>query len=238
MTPTDQARGSILVWDLPLRVFHWLLAATFAAAFVTAESKQFRELHAVLGYTTIALVAFRLVWGFVGTRYARFGAFPFSPSKAIGYLRDLIGRKPAHYVGHNPAGGIAMYAMLALVLVAGFTGIAVVNKVGGHLLKELHEGVANAMLALVAVHVAAAVLSSIFHGENLVRSMVTGRKRGEPGDAIRSQRPLVAVVLVAIVVGVWTGAVPLPGLESARALTGVTAQADGARHAGRDHGDD
>ena len=94
--------SSILVWDLPLRLFHWLLAAAFAGAFVTAESERWRDVHVMLGYTTLALIAFRVAWGFIGTRYARFASFAFGPSRVVSYLRSLATRTPHHYTGPNP----------------------------------------------------------------------------------------------------------------------------------------
>src|SRR6188508_239575 len=102
----------ILVWDLPLRLFHWLLAASFAGAFVTAGSERWRDIHVMLGYTVLALVAFRIVWGLVGTRHARFESFAYGPSRVIAYLRSLAMRQPDHYTGHNPAGSWAILVLL------------------------------------------------------------------------------------------------------------------------------
>ena len=105
-------RTRILVWDLPLRVFHWLLALSFAGAFLTAEAERFRDVHVVLGYTFLGLLAFRLVWGVAGSRYARFRSFLYGPRAVITYLQSLVARRPIHYVGHNPAGSWAIYAIL------------------------------------------------------------------------------------------------------------------------------
>src|SRR5512147_205771 len=98
----------ILVWDLPTRVFHWLLALSFAGAFVTAESERYRDIHVVLGYTLLGLLAFRLLWGFFGTRYARFRSFLFKPGEIAAYFMSLFKGRPANYVGHNPAGSVAI----------------------------------------------------------------------------------------------------------------------------------
>ena len=94
----------ILVWDLPTRLFHWLLAASFAGAFLTAESERYRDVHVLLGYTVLALLAFRLLWAFAGTRYARLSSFAFGPTAVMEYLKSLLRRRPIHYTGHNPAG--------------------------------------------------------------------------------------------------------------------------------------
>ena len=102
----------ILVWDAPTRVFHWLLAASFAGAFLTADSERWRDIHVLLGYTFAGLIGFRLVWGLIGTRYARFRSFLFRPRELFEYLRSLLTRSPRHYLGHNPAGSIAVLLLL------------------------------------------------------------------------------------------------------------------------------
>jgi cytochrome b len=214
--------SSILVWDLPLRLFHWLLAATFAGAFLTAESERWRDIHVMLGYTTLALIAFRIGWGFVGTRYARFASFAFGPSRVVSYLRSLATRTPHHYTGHNPAGSWAIYALLAGVFAAGATGLAVYNDLGGRWLEHLHEFVANAVLAVVAVHIVGVFAGSLLHRENLVGSMVTGRKTGPARDGIGTPRRVVAALLLTLVIGLWTGIVPTPGLTTAMTPVKVT----------------
>lgn len=214
--------SSILVWDLPLRLFHWLLAGTFAGAFLTAESERWRDIHVMLGYTTLALIAFRVAWGFVGTRYARFASFAFGPSRVVAYLRSLATRTPHHYTGHNPAGSWAIYALLAGVFTAGATGLAVYNDLGGRWLEHLHEFVANAVLAVVAVHIVGVIAGSLLHRENLLGSMVTGRKTGPARDGIGTARRVVAVLLLTLVVGLWTGMVPTPGLTTAMTPVKVT----------------
>ena len=168
----------IRVWDLPTRLFHWLLAASFAGAFLTAESERLRDAHVILGYTMLGLVAFRLVWGILGPRYARFSSFAFGPRAVLGYLKSLLTRSPQHYLGHNPAGSWAIYALLALAALAGATGYATYNDIGGHAMEEVHEAIANGLLGAVIVHIAGVLASSLLHGENLVRSMITGYKAG------------------------------------------------------------
>ena len=104
----------ILVWDLPTRAFHWLLAINFVGAFVTGDSERWRDLHVMFGYTMLMLVGFRIAWGFAGTRYARFGSFAFGPGRVASYLRSLLRSRPEHHVGHNPAGSWAIWSLLAL----------------------------------------------------------------------------------------------------------------------------
>jgi cytochrome b len=197
----------ILVWDLPVRVFHWLLATAFVLAYVLAESERWRLVHVTLGYTVLALVAFRLIWGFAGTRYARFCAFAYGPGAVAGYLRRLVRREPAEYVGHNPAGSWAIYGMLALALATGLTGWLHYNEVGGELFEEVHEVVANAWLVLVLIHVAGVIASSLAHRENLPSAMVTGRKDSATGEPAEGARAMVAVLLLAAVGAIWAGMV-------------------------------
>ena len=166
----------IRVWDLPTRLFHWLLALSFAGAWLTAESERLRNVHVALGYAMLGLVAFRLLWGLVGTRYARFASFAYGPRQVLSYVKSLFTRSPQHYLGHNPAGSWAIYALLGLTLLAGATGYATYNDVGGHAMEDLHEAMANGLLALAGVHVAGVLASSLLHGENLVRSMINGYK--------------------------------------------------------------
>src|SRR5512147_1649423 len=219
----NTAEQRTLVWDVPTRAFHWLLALSFAGAYVTAESERLRDVHMLLGYTTLGLVAFRLLWGIVGTRYARFSALPLSPAAVAGYLKSLAKLSPRHYFGHNPAGSWAIVGMLLLVVLIGATGWASAVEVGPEWLEDLHEGLANAMLALVAVHVAAVLLSSALHRENLVRAMVSGYKPGQ-GPAAAGTRWLVALLLVGVIGAFWAGAIPVPGIEPGRSLVQAALQ--------------
>lgn len=174
----------ILVWDWPTRIGHWLMAIAFLVAYVTGESEEWRLVHVWAGGTLAGTVAFRLLWGLLGTRHARFASFIRAPSAAVAYVRELMRGQPRHYTGHNPAGGYAIAALLLLGLGAAASGWPVYQDIGGEWLEELHEGVVNAMLLVVVVHLAGVLVGSLAHGENLPRAMVTGRKRGEPGEAI------------------------------------------------------
>ena len=195
----------ILVWDFPTRVFHWLLALSFLGAFVTGDSEYYRDLHLMFGYTLLGLIVFRLVWGLIGTNYARFSSFLYSPSRVFAYLKAFPTRSRGHYIGHNPAGSWAIYAILSLGLTAGLSGYATYYELGGEWLEELHEGAANAMLAVVLVHILGVFVSSFLHHENLVRSMLTGYKSGEPIAAIRHAHWLIGASLLSIVLAYWTG---------------------------------
>jgi cytochrome b len=193
----------VLVWDAPVRVFHWLTVACFAGAWITAESERWRLLHATLGYTMAGLLVFRLVWGFVGSRHARFADFVHGPRAVMRYLGSLLRGQPQHHAGHNPAGALAIVGLLLLIALASVTGWAVYNEVGGDWTESLHEGAANATMALVVVHVAAVALSSWLHRENLVGAMITGRKPGTPRDAITHAWRSVAALMLAAVLAFW-----------------------------------
>lgn len=194
----------ILVWDIPTRLFHWLLAASFAGAFLTAESERYRDIHVLSGYTLLGLIAFRLLWGFIGSRYAQFRSFLFTPREVAVYLRSLLKAAPAHYVGHNPAGSVAVFALLALGIVSAFSGVMLFQDIGGDVLEELHEGVAFVMLTVVALHVAGVLVSSLLHRENLVRSMITGLKSAIPQEGIRRAHTWLGVIMLVAVVAFWT----------------------------------
>lgn len=200
-SPAEKRR--VLVWDAPVRIFHWLMVLSFAGAWLTAESEQWRLLHVTLGYTMAGLVGFRIVWGLLGTRHARFASFVRGPAAIGRYLKSLLRRQPEHHAGHNPAGAVAIMALLLFTLAVTASGWATYQEVGGKWLEEAHEVLASLMLAVVGVHVAGVVLGSWLHRENLVRAMVTGRKAGAPDEAVRSAWRSVGVVMLAGVLGFW-----------------------------------
>lgn len=238
----SNGKTSTLVWDLPTRVFHWLLAASFAGAYITSEGERLRDVHMLLGYSAAGLVAFRVLWGIFGTRYARFTSFPLSPRAVLDYLKSLLSFSPRHYFGHNPAGSWAILGMLALIAATGATGWARAVEFGPEWIEDVHDGLANAMLALVIVHIAAVLVSSLLHRENLPRAMLTGYKPGS-GPAAAGTRWLVAAALVAVIGAFWAGAIPAPGLDRGKSLVQAASQpSTGAgprdRHRHRDKDDD
>lgn len=199
----------VLVWDLPLRVFHWVLAASFAGAFLTAESERLRDLHLLFGYTFVGAIGFRLVWGFVGTRHSRFSELRFGPAAVARYLRQLLAGRPERHAGHGPVAVLMIPLLLGLGLVVAGSGWAVYAEVGGDWLEEVHEVAALAMLGVVVAHVLGVVVVSLAQRENLVLPLLSGRKRAAPGDGIRGSRPLVALLLVAALAALW-----LPALSA------------------------
>jgi cytochrome b len=244
MNATNAHSGKpVLVWDAPVRVFHWLMVLSFAGAYITAESERFRLLHVTLGYTLAGLIVFRLLWGLVGTRHARFADFVRGPRAAWRYLTSLVGGSPQHHAGHNPAGALAIVALLVLGAVSAATGVATYEELGGEWLAELHEVAGNTMLAVVLVHVAGVVVGSVVHRENLVRAMVTGRKPVAPSEGITNAWRSVAVLMLVAVLGFWwlqwrsAPTVPLDGrpAASAKALDDGEQRAARRERRKRDH---
>ncbi len=189
----------ILVWDIPTRVFHWSLAVSFATSYLTSESERLAAIHVTSGYILLGLIAFRLAWGFIGSRYARFSEFVRGPAAVIDYAKSLLAGRPRHFIGHNPAGAVAIVLLLVLGLATGATGYAMYNELGGEWLEEVHEACANAMLAVVVIHVLGVIASSLLHRENLVRAMITGRKDGTADEGIQRGNGFFALLLAGAV---------------------------------------
>ncbi len=200
---TANTNKPVLVWDLPVRLFHWMLVASFAGAWLTAESERWRDVHILLGYTAFVLIAFRIVWGFIGSRHARFADFAAGPSRVAKYLVSLVRPAPERHIGHNPAGGWAIFALLGLMLLTVITGYMNYEGLGGRSLEDIHEVAANALMFVAAVHVAGVMVSSFLHRENLIRSMITGMKNGLASDGISRPRRIAAAVLLVMVTGFW-----------------------------------
>jgi cytochrome b len=189
---------AVRVWDPLVRLFHWSLVAGFTVAYVTEDD--FLTLHVWAGYLVAGLVAFRLIWGVIGTRHARFTDFVRPPGQVLAYLRQVLSFRAPRYLGHNPAGGamvVALLVLLVLTAVSGFATLAVTELSGplapwlagmehrwGDVFEEIHEVCANITLLLVVAHVAGVLLASVQHHENLVRSMFDGIKRASERRAV------------------------------------------------------
>jgi cytochrome b len=237
--PVAAAGGrKVLIWDLPVRVFHWLMVLCFAGAYITAESERWRLLHVTLGYTMAGLVGFRIVWGLIGPRTARFANFVRGPSAVARYLGAMLRGQPEHHTGHNPAGAWAIVGLLALTLAIAASGWALFNQAGGEWLEEAHELAANTMLALVGVHVAGVMFASWLHRENLVGAMFSGRKAAPPQDALRSAWRSVAALMLVAVLGFWSWQwQAAPAVTAERAAAAVSGGVAGARPVGGRHAD-
>lgn len=182
MPPAAKCPGgdsTVRVWDPVVRLFHWSLVAAFVVAWFTGD--ELKELHEAAGYTIAGLLVVRLIWGFVGTSHARFADFVYRPSTVVAYLVDTARLRAKRYLGHNPAGGMMVLALLLMLAVTAATGIMTTTDAfwGVGWVEEAHEFAANLTVVLVGLHLAGVLVASAEHRENLVRAMITGRKRSE-----------------------------------------------------------
>ena len=196
MQATHSADGAAIeVWDLPLRLFHWLLVAAVATAFLSAfRLSPIAPWHRAAGWVAAVLIAFRIVWGFVGGENARFSAFHFE--KLASHLDQLLRGRVEPSLGHNPLGGVAIFGLLGFTAVAVWTG-ALVQKGAA---EDVHEMFAYALLGMIAVHLTAVIAMSRLSRENLVTAMLTGRKSSAVHpDAANARAPAMVAILVGAV---------------------------------------
>lgn len=210
---TSEAVKKSLVWDLPVRIFHWSLVLAIIAAFVTNRlGVAYFRYHVWCGYAVIVLVSFRLVWGIIGTRHARFWNFVRGPVTTWRYLRNLVRGNSPHYAGHNPLGALMVLVLLLAVLVQAISGlfgndeIFNVGPLYGYVTNELslrltslHRQLFYWLAGAAAIHVVAVFAHWIFKRENLVGAMITGRKPRahlQDGDVVHSSRTWVAAAVV------------------------------------------
>ncbi|MDH5353326.1 MAG: cytochrome b/b6 domain-containing protein [Gammaproteobacteria bacterium] len=188
MSTDTEKSSTIKVWDPLVRIFHWSLVLSFALAFITEDD--WLSLHVQAGYAVSLLIGFRLIWGLIGTRQARFFSFVKSPAVVMSYLRQMLTLKVPHYLGHNPVAAVMVIALLCSIALTAFTGMVTIASEGqgplantvfaswrGDWIEEVHEFFANFTLVLIVAHVSGVVVSSLLERENLVKAMVTGRKK-------------------------------------------------------------
>ncbi|MHA7968348.1 cytochrome b/b6 domain-containing protein [Rhizobium sp. CAU 1783] len=169
----------IKVWDPFVRLFHWSLVGLFAFSYATGD--EWKSAHVVSGYLIGSLIAMRVLWGLFGSEHARFVNFIYSPVTVLSFLADTARMRAKRYIGHNPAGGAMVIALLLTVGGIATTGYMMTTDAywGIEWVEDTHKILVNVALGLIALHVAGVVLASVEHGENLVRAMVTGRKRSQ-----------------------------------------------------------
>jgi cytochrome b len=183
--------AEIKVWDSLVRLFHWVLVAAFFTAYFAED--EWLSWHIIAGYTVTGLLLLRLLWGVAGPRYARFSEFVYSPATVLSYSKAVLRGKAARYIGHNPAGGAMVIALLLSLLATTVSGLMLYGAdawkgpLAGlmqetsdkwiDILKETHEFLANFTLWLVGIHVLGVLWESVLHKENLVLAMINGRKR-------------------------------------------------------------
>jgi cytochrome b len=171
----------VKVWDPLVRAAHWLLVAAVAAAWLTRAG--WGKWHEWIGYMTLGLIMLRVAWGWLGPRYARFSQFVRGPSATLKYAKRAAVRSEPRHVGHNPLGGWMIVALIVVTTLAGLSGWLYVTDAywGDERVERLHDVLATLLLVLVALHIAGVLLASFRHRENLVGSMIHGRKR-PPGS--------------------------------------------------------
>ncbi|MFO1502992.1 MAG: cytochrome b/b6 domain-containing protein [Steroidobacteraceae bacterium] len=217
------------VWDLPLRMFHWLLVLNIAASWYTAENGEeylnvgdrafaYIEIHFFLGYLALALVAFRIIWGFVGPKHARFSSFLAGPKKFFGYAGTVLRRDAKPSIGHNPLGGWMVALMLAMIGSQAFTGLFMIDSSDiypaiyhgavssdlGSIFGRFHHINFDVLLWVISLHVLAIVFYAVYKRQNLVHPMVTGKKLASmvpEHEAIASSQLLKALIVALICAG-------------------------------------
>ncbi|EAR08811.1 cytochrome b/b6 domain-containing protein [Reinekea blandensis] len=190
---STQSAPTVLVWDLLVRIFHWSLVGFFSLSYVTGDSGS--QVHILSGYTIAGLLGFRLVWGIIGTQHARFSDFVSHPGTILQYLQSIVSGTARRYLGHNPAGGIMILLLLSGLTVTVFTGTMLAGFEGQgplasspilqldeHWIEEVHEVTASILVFAVLLHVSGVIFSSRMHQENLVKAMITGRKKQQEKD--------------------------------------------------------
>ncbi|MEY8214832.1 MAG: cytochrome b/b6 domain-containing protein [Colwellia sp.] len=182
---------SVYIWDPLVRIFHWTLVIAFSIAFISEDD--YLTIHSWAGYTILSLLIIRIMWGFVGTKHAKFSDFTFSKQDITQFLKDTFSLKAKRYLGHNPAGGAMVFLLIFSLLFTTCSGLVVfaieegqgplafllseVSSFWGDIVEEVHEFLANFTLFLIAVHIAGVIVESLIHSENLIKSMFTGNKR-------------------------------------------------------------
>jgi cytochrome b len=224
MPPVSEAASAmhpVAAWDAPVRLFHWSLVLLMVFSVATGlAGGNAMVWHMRSGYAILTLAVFRVLWGLVGSTTARFADFLYGPRRAMVFIRDILGNRPAHYLGHNPVGGWMVLLLLVLILAQAATGLfsnddistegplyRYVSKEFSDQLTGLHKLNVKILYGMVALHVAAVLYHLLWRGENLVRAMFTGNKdmpAGEPGHGLRFSSPWLALVLlIAVALGVF-----------------------------------
>lgn len=201
-----------LIWDIPIRLFHWLLVATIAYSWYAMEILEDLNQHFIAGYCALTLVLFRIVWGFVGTYHARFTNFIYPLSEVLSYFRNSSGKAKKQYLGHNPVGGLSVIAMLIFISIQVSTGLfstddyyfgplyGLVNDATASTITEIHHLNFDIITGLIALHVVAIAFYRIVKKERLIGAMFTGGKlaKGEDQKTITSSKLILAAFILSV----------------------------------------
>ncbi|WP_343057251.1 cytochrome b/b6 domain-containing protein [Novosphingobium hassiacum] len=217
------------VWDLPVRLFHWLFVATMLIAFLSSEEDSaLAPWHIPAGWVVAVLIAFRLVWGFVGGEHARFANF-LKPGKIAHHLGDMFTGKPARSVGHNALGGVAIIALLGSAGGIVYTGATMQGESG----EGLHEALANILLVLIALHVIAVIAMSLLTRENLISAFITGNKRAALHPGVPDAQPPATLAVPLALITIGGSAYAATALDPLAFTPGVRAEVGEQGHGAR-----
>ena len=191
----------MMVWDSPIFITHWLLAFCFVGAILTQESEKFRLVHVTLGYTMLGIVGFRLIWGFIGSKYARFTTIKPRFLRVRENIQAILSGNKEFSIGLNAIGFVAAYLLMGLVLLVSASGYLVFNEIGPELISEIHELVGNLLITVVVVHVGSIVLNAIY--QRLQKS--NAEVATKIGVLAQRARPYkwVSIIILLIVIYFW-----------------------------------
>ncbi len=197
----NEIRKRMLAWDSPIFFTHWLLAFCFVGVIITQESEKFRLVHVTLGYTILGIVGFRLIWGFIGSKYARFTTIKPRFLRVRQNIQAILDGNKEFSIGLNAVGFVAAYLLMGLVLLASASGYLVFNEIGPELISEIHELVGNLLITVVVVHVGSIVLNAIYQRLQKANTEVATKI----GVLAQRARPYkwVSIIILLIVVNFW-----------------------------------
>lgn len=196
-----QLSKRMMSWDAVVMVSHWLLAICFVGAVITQDSEKYRLLHVTMGYTMFGLVAFRLVWGFVGGKYARFNSIYPRIKKVIEYLQSLFTAEPQAFIGFHAIGFLAAYLLLAVILMVTISGYIVYEELGPDLFEDLHETLGNLLIAIVGIHIGGVVINAVIQKVKLAMSAEQTGAAKRVAATIERSRPykwMAALIILAV----------------------------------------
>jgi cytochrome b len=197
----NEIRKRMLAWDSPIFFTHWLLAFCFVGAIVTQESEKFRLVHVTLGYTMLGIVGFRLIWGFIGSKYARFTTIKPRFLRVRENIQAILSGNKEFSIGLNAIGFVAAYLLMALVLLVSASGYLVFNEIGPELISEIHELIGNLLITVVVVHVGSIVLNAMYQRLQKSNAEVVTKI----GGLAQRARPYkwVSIIILLIVINFW-----------------------------------
>jgi cytochrome b len=196
-----QLSKRMMSWDAVVMVSHWLLAICFVGAVITQDSEKYRLLHVTMGYTMFGLVAFRLVWGFIGGKYARFNSIYPRIKKVIEYLKSLFTAEPQAFIGFHAIGFLAAYLLLAVILMVTISGYIVYEELGPDLFEDLHETLGNLLIAIVVIHIGGVVINAVIQKVKLAMSTEQTGAAKRVAASIERSRPykwMAALIILAV----------------------------------------